>query len=126
MRAFKEHLPLLAADLSHKIVLGDRGYYDGALDCELAEKYRSHMVTPEKKRHQKKNTQTEKQLLKRRSIIEAVNQQLQDHLRVDDTKAKSNAGLIIQVQSILTSFVFGAYLNSLAGRDLLALKSSVI
>lgn len=71
-------------------------------------------------------TELDKKLLRKRSIVETVNEQLQDHMRIDDTKAKSNLGLISRIQSILLSFTFGIYFSMLNGRDLLAIKSIVI
>lgn len=126
VRAFKEHLPELADDLTHKTVVGDAGYYDGALDCELAERYHARCVTPEKRRHRKKNTGRNKQLLRKRSIVETVIEQLQDHMRLDDTKAKSHLGVQTRVGAMITGFTFGIYLNSLFGRPPLALKGLVM
>lgn len=126
VRALKEHLPELAEDLHHKVVVGDAGYYDGALDCELRERYQARCVTPEKKRHQKKNNQWEKQQLRKRSIVETVIEQLQDHMRLTDTKARSHVGVVCRVQSTVTAFTFGIYLNTLLGRPPLAVKSLVM
>lgn len=126
VRALKENISTIGDDLKNKTVIGDKGYYDSDLETTLKEDFDSRLVVPDKKRHQQRNTKKDKKLLRRRSIIETVNEQLQDHMRVDDTKAKSNLGLASRIQSILLSFTFGIYFNMLQGRDLLAIKSIVI
>lgn len=123
VRALKEHLPEMAEDLQNKIVVGDAGYYDGALDCELKARYHARCVTPEKKRHRKRNNRWEKRQLRKRSVVETVFEQLQDQMRICDTKAQSHEGVVARIQAALTSFTFGIYLNTLVGRSPLALKS---
>lgn len=126
VRALKENLNTIRSDLLGKTVVADLGYYDGELEATLKVDYHSRLVVPEKKRHQRKNSDQDKQLLRGRQIIETVNEQLQDQMLIDETRAKSQAGLVSRVQSILLSFTFGMYFNMLNGRDLLALKSIVI
>lgn len=125
VRALKENLSDVAHDIEKKIVIGDLGYYDGALETELKEVYASKLITPEKKRHQKRNTTRDKKLLKLRSGIERINEQLQDHMHIDETRARSQTGLEARIQSIITSFTFGIYFNMLCGRNILSLKSLV-
>ena len=123
VRAFKAQLPRLMPYLMRKVIVADLGYYDGELDVEIADRYQGYVVTPEKKRHQKKNSWWERQLLKLRKIVETVIEQLQDHMHIDDTRAKSQRGLEVRIQSLITSFTFGIYWNALHGRELLAIKS---
>lgn len=123
VRAFKAQLPRLAPYMMRKVIVGDKGYYDGELDTEVIDRYQGLMVTPEKKRHQKRNSWWKRQLLKLRKIVETVIGQLQDHMRLDDTRAKSQRGLETRVQSLIVSFTFGIYWNALHGRELLAIKS---
>lgn len=125
VRALKENLFKVAHDVEKKIVIGDLGYYDGELETELKQEYASKLITPEKKRHQKKNSRRAKCLLKLRSGIERINEQLQDHMHLDKTRARSQTGLEARIQSIITSFTFGIYFNVLSGRNILSLKSLV-
>lgn len=126
VRALKENLSDVAYDIEKKMIVADLGYYDGALEMELKDGYGSKLVTPEKKRHQKRNTIREKKLLKLRSGIERINEQLQDHMHIDETRARSQTGLETRIQSIITSFTFGIYFNMLSGRNILSLKSLVV
>lgn len=124
VRALKENLEVMADGLSGKVVVADKGYYDGDLESNLSE-HHARLVVPEKRRHRRINTKRDKKLLKGRKIIETVFEQMQDHMNLDCTRAKSHKGLAARIRSILLSFVFGMYWNMLTGRDLLALKSIV-
>lgn len=123
VRALKEHLPLVFQDLRRKRLVGDKGYYDGELEVTLETRYKTRLVVPEKKRHRKKNTKEEKQLLRKRSIIETINNQLQDIMNIDETRARSIQGLHSRIQAAITSFTFGIYFNVTLGRPPLAIKS---
>jgi IS5 family transposase len=123
LRALKEHLPEVASSVRKKKLIGDKGYYDGDLELTLAHTYHSELIVPEKKRHQKKNTSEDKQLLRTRGIIETVNEQLQEQMNIDETKARSYQGLLSRIQASILSFTFGIYFNMQHGRPLLALKS---
>lgn len=126
LKALKNNLTKIVEDIEEKILIADKGYYDGDLETTLEREYHTHLVVPEKKRHQKKNTEEEKRLLKKRSIVETINNQLQDHMNIDETRAKSNEGLLSRIQASILSFTFGIYFNTLFGRPLLSLKSILI
>lgn len=126
VRALKENISGVACELKRKTIVADKGYYDGDLEITLKERYKAKLVVPEKRRHQKKNTPEEKALLKQRQIVETVNEQLQDQMGIDRTRAKSHRGLLARIQSILLSFTFGAYFNMISGHPLLSMKSVVI
>jgi len=126
VRALKENLSGIGSEFVGKTVVADKGYYDGELETTLKQDFNSRLVVPEKKRHQRKNSEYDKKLLKGRQIIETVNEQLQDQMLIDETRAKSQPGLVSRIQAILLSFTFGMYFNMLQGRNLLALKSIVI
>lgn len=126
LRAFKEHFARLAPGLESKTLIADKGYYDGELEVELEARWHTTLVVPEKKRHQKRNTKEEKTLLRKRGLIETVNHQLQDQMSIDETRARSQAGLVTRIQSAILSFAFGIYWNQRTGRAPLALKSILI
>jgi IS5 family transposase len=107
VRVLKENLASLTG-IRRKKIIADKGYYDGELEVELEKKYCTRLIVPEKKRHQKKNTREEKRLLKTRSIIETANNQLQDQMNIDETRAKSVSGLTSRIQSAILSFAFSS------------------
>jgi hypothetical protein len=47
-------------------------------------------------------------------------------MKIDHTRAKSVLGLHTRVRSILLSFVFGCYHNSMVGRPILAIKGILV
>jgi hypothetical protein len=126
VRVLKENLEKIAPILKRKKLVADKGYYDGELETTLLNRYEATLVVPEKKRHQKKNTLEEKSLLRKRSIIETVNNQLQDQMNIDETRAKTLRGLQARIQSSILSFTFGIYFNRSFGRPSLALKSILV
>ena len=125
LRVFKENLTELSS-IKKKKIIADKGYYDGELEVELQNKYQTRLIVPDKRRHQKKNTDEDKKLLKNRSIIETVNNQLQDQMNIDETRAKSVSGLTSRIQSAILSFSFGFYFNVISGNDPLAIKSLLV
>lgn len=123
LKALKTNLSKVTPDLKKKKLIADKGYYDGELEVTLKKQHHTTLIVPEKRRHQKRNTLGEKKLLKKRNIVETVNQQLQDQMNIDETRAKSNLGLQSRIQSSILSFTFGIYFNVLFNRPLLAIKS---
>jgi Transposase DDE domain len=61
-----------------------------------------------------------------RQLIEVVNAQLQGQFAIERTLAKTLWGLVTRVQAKLTAHTVGVYLNVLAGRSPLALKTLVV
>ena len=98
--ALKALLPDYGERLRRKTLIADKGYYDGELRIELKERFGARLVVPDKRRHHQWNTEDDRRLLKKRSIIETVNEQIQDHMKINRTRAKSTAGLLARVQSI--------------------------
>lgn len=123
--ALKQHLRELR-DINRKKLIGDNGYYDGELAMQLKAQHRTRLIVPDKKRHRKRSSIADKRLLRKRGIIERVTNQLQDHMHIDETRAKSHTGLITRIQSALLAFTFGFYFNCLSGNPPLALKSILV
>ena len=61
-----------------------------------------------------------------RQLVEVVNAQLQGQFALERTLAKTLWGLVTRVQAKLTAHTLGVYLNALAGRPPLALKTLVV
>lgn len=107
------------------ILIGDKGYYDGELRTTLKNR-QGRLVVPDKKRHHKFNTKEDKELLCQRSIVETVNAQLKEHLRLEETLAQSYQGLLTRIWGALLAFTFGQLHNRQHGRPLLSVKSILI
>ena len=112
-------------DTTNLILIGDKGYYDGELRTHLDHRG-GRLVVPDKKRHHRFNTAEDKRLLKQRFIVETVNAQLKDHMRVEETLARSYQGVLARLWGALLAFTFAQYLNQKTGRPLLAVKSVLV
>jgi hypothetical protein len=77
-------------------------------------------------RHHVFNTKEDIRLLRKRYIVETVNPQLKDHLRIEETLARSYQGLITRLWGAVLAFTFAQYLNRKTGRPLLAVKSVLV
>jgi hypothetical protein len=106
-------------------LIGDKGYYDGEFRTHF-ENRQGRLVVPDKKRHQKFNTALDRELLRKRSIVETVNSQLKDHLRIEETLARSYGGLVSRLAGAILAFAFAQYFNEKTGRPRLAVKSVLI
>jgi hypothetical protein len=106
-------------------LIGDKGYYDGELRTHLDNRS-GCLVVPDKKRHHVFNTDEDIKLLKKRFIVETVNSQLKDHLRIEETLARSYQGLTTRLWGAVLAFTFAQYLNRKTGRPLLAVKSVLV
>ncbi len=116
---------LATMNVTNLTLIGDKGYYDGELRTHLDNRS-GHLVVPDKKRHHIFNTQEDIRLLKKRFIVETVNSQLKDHLRIEETLARSYQGLLTRLWGAVLAFTFTQYLNRKIGRPLLAVKSVLI
>jgi IS5 family transposase len=112
-------------DLNHITLIGDKGYYDGELRTTL-NNHNGRLVVPDKRRHHPFATPADTHLLRLRSIIETVNAQLKDHLRLEQTLARSYRGLVSRIWSIFLSFTFAQYFNLKMERPRLAVKSVLV
>ena len=57
-----------------------------------------------------------------RRLIETVFSQLDGHMHIQSTGAKTDLGLVKRVMGIVTAYTLGIYLNVLLARPLLAIK----
>lgn len=104
--------------------VGDKGYLMKQSDQQqLLESNHCQLVTPVRKNQKKQLTPPDKQVLKKRKIIETVNSQLVDQMDVKRTRAKSLLGLQTRIAGIMLTMTFGMYFNQLFGRNILSLKS---
>jgi hypothetical protein len=112
-------------DMHGKTLLGDKGYYDGELRITLSNN-ESHLVVPDKKRHHIFNSQEDRRLLMKRSLVETVIEQLKSHMKIHETLAQSYQGLVTRLTAAILAFTFAQYFNRKTGRPLLAVKSVLV
>lgn len=106
-------------------LIADKGYYDGELRTTLKNK-QGRLIVPDKRRHHVFNTKEDKRLLKKRSIVETINGQLKEHMRIEETLAQSYQGLLTRLWGALLAFTFGQLHNMRHDRPLLSIKSILI
>jgi hypothetical protein len=116
---------LSCMDITKLKLIGDKGYYDGELRATLKHQ-KGRLVVPDKKRHHRFNTKQDKRLLKKRSIVETVNGQLKEHMRIAETLAQSYQWLLTRLWGALLAFTFGQIYNLQHDRPLLSIKSILI
>jgi hypothetical protein len=120
LKALEEMLPRM--NTAGITMIADRGYYDGELRAMLSA-HGSNLVVPDKARHHVFNTVYDKRLLKKRSIVETVIEQLKSTMKIHEHLAQSYEGLMVRIASAIMSFVFAVYHNIQNKRPLLSVKS---
>jgi hypothetical protein len=85
--------------------------------------WRITLITGYRRNQKKQNTKREKQLLKKRKIIETVNSQLKDQMNLEKLRAKTYEGLSSRIDNIIFTYIFGVYFNKKHHRNPLNLKS---
>lgn len=105
------------------IALGDKAFICDPKRDQLAEEQDVFLLTYRRANQKVQNTPLEKWTLRQfRQLIETVFSQLDGHMHIQNTGAKTDIGLIKRVVGIVTAFTLGIYLNFLLGRHLLAIK----
>lgn len=118
---------LRTRDYQRVTFIGDKGYKMRKIDQqEPIEQKDNQLITPAKSNQKKRNARWEKQLLKKRKVIETVDYQLIDQMNLKRTRAKSEMGLVNRINRMITSFTFGIYFNHLFKRNILSIKSILI
>ena len=113
----------LLAESQQIIVLGDKAFICDPKREKLAQEQDVFLVTYRRANQKMQNTPLEKWTLRQfRQLIETVFSQLDGHMHIQNTGAKTDLGLIKRVIGIVTAFTLGIYLNFLLGRHLLAIK----
>lgn len=106
------------------IAFGDKGFICDLKREELAQGQAVFLVTYRRVNQKEQNTPLEKWALDHyRQLIETVFSQLDGHMHIQRTGAKTDMGLVKRVVGIVTAFTLGIFLNFLLGRPLLAIKA---
>jgi len=106
------------------MAFGDKGFICDPKRDQLAQEQEVLLVTYRRRNQKVQNTSLEKWGLHQfRQLIETVFSQLDGHMHIQHTGAKTDIGLVKRVVGIVTAYTLGIYLNFLLGRPLLAIKS---
>lgn len=105
------------------IALGDKGFINDPKRETLAQDQNVLLITYRRSNQKQQNSPLEQWALKTyRQLIETIYSQLDGHMHIQNTGAKTDVGLVKRVMGIVTAFTLGIYLNFLLGRYLLAIK----
>ena len=113
----------LLARLRQIIALGDKGFICDPKRLRLAQQQEIVLITYRRANQKEQNTPLEKWVLGQyRQLIETVFSQLDGHMHLQYTGAKTDLGLVKRVVGIITAFTLAIFINFLLGRPLLAVK----
>lgn len=105
------------------IALGDKGFISDPKRETLAADQNILLITYRRSNQKQQNSPLEQWALNTyRRLIETIFSQLDGHMHIQNTGAKTDVGLVKRVMGIVTAFTLGIYLNFLLGRHLLAIK----
>jgi hypothetical protein len=105
------------------IALGDKGFINDPKRQTLAQEQNILLITYRRSNQKQQNSPLEQWGLNTyRQLIETVYSQLDGHMHIQNSGAKTDVGLVKRVMGIVTAFTLGIYLNFLLGRHLLAIK----
>jgi hypothetical protein len=105
--------------------VADKGYISNHIKHWLKKTRLVALITPYRKSQKKTNTKKEKQLLKKRKIIETIIAQLKDQMNLDKLRVRTYESLETKVNNIIFTYVFGVYFNKLTNRNPLNLKNII-
>lgn len=110
-------------ELANIVLIADKGYISDG-NKEWAKRcWQITLITGYRRNMKQQNTKKEKQLLRKRKIIETVNSQLKDQMNLEKLRAKSYEGISSRIDNIIFTYLFGVYFNKKHGRNPLNLKS---
>jgi len=113
----------LLGDRWNILALGDKGFIDAPTQETLLQEQNVLLLTYRRGNQHQQNHPVEQWALNTyRRLIETVFSQLDGHMHLQHSGAKTDVGLIKRVMGIVTAFTLGIYLNFLLGRSLLAIK----
>ncbi len=113
----------LLGDQVNLIALSDKGFISDPKRQALAQDQGILLITYRRHNQKEQNCPVEQWALHTyRQLIETVYSQLDGHMHLEHTGAKTDIGLVKRVMGIITAFTLAIYLNFLLGRHLLAIK----
>ncbi len=117
---------LIKNQFSNLVLVGDVGYLSDFNKTWFKECWKITLITPYRSNQKRKNSKKEKELLKKRKIVETVIGQLKDHLKLERLRARSYETIELRVANIIFTYIFGVYFNKKYHRNPLKLKSILI
>jgi len=109
--------------LNDRFLLGDKGFINDERRQKRFDEQRLWFITYRRQNMQQKNSFWEQHALKKhRSLIETVFSQIDGHMHIQSTNAKTDIGLAKRVSGIMTAFTLGIFLNYKLNRPLLKVK----
>ena len=113
----------LLGDAYQILALGDKGFVSDPKRAQFAQQQQVILITYRRHNQIVQNTALETWALHQyRQLIETVFSQLDGHMHIQNTGAKTDLGLIKRVIGIVTAFTLGIFLNFLLSCPLLAIK----
>lgn len=114
----------LLGDATEIIALGDKGFISDPDRERFNQKQAVFLITYRRTNQKQQNSPLEQWALhQHRQLIETVFSQLDGHMHLQHSGAKSDLGLIKRVIGILTAFTLAIFINAILGRHLLNIKS---
>lgn len=116
--------PELLGEEWDRVVRGDKGYISAPLAQALQEERQVTLITPLRSNQRVQRDPAFARLVNgMRQVIETVNDQLEDQLRIGKNHAHTFGGLCARVASKLTAHTLCVYINRLMGKaDALQIK----
>jgi len=105
------------------VLIADKGYISDFNKDWVKRCWSITLITGYRKNQKRQNTKREKQLLKKRKIIETVIGQLKDQMNLERLRAKTYEGLSSRIDNIIFTYIFGVYFNKKHHRNPLNLKN---
>lgn len=113
----------LLDEVQQVIAFGDKGFISDPKRAQLLQEQHLLLVTYRRANQKEQNTPLEKWALGQyRQLIETIFSQLDGHMHLQHTGAKTDLGLVKRVVGIVTAFTLAIFINALLGRHLLAIK----
>ena len=113
----------LLGEAQEIMALGDKGFINDPERERLDREQDVLLITYRRSNQKQQNSPLEQWALRHyRQLIETVFSQLDGHMHLQHSGAKSDIGLIKRVMGIVTAFTLGIFLNALLGRHLLNIK----
>ena len=118
-----EEILIEKKNLANIVLVADKGYISDFNKEWVKRCFQITLVTGYRRNQKKENTKKEKQLLRKRKIIETVNSQLKDQMNLEKLRAKTYEGVSSRIDNIMFTYLFGIYFNKKHHRNPLNLKS---
>jgi hypothetical protein len=115
-------LTKISKELYNIWLIGDKGYIGKRRKEQLRAKRKILLITPYRKNQKARNTKWEKRKLKKRKVVEWVNNQLKDFGQLEQLRAVSYGGIKSRIRNLIFSHLMACYFNKIYHRNVLSIK----